>query len=60
VFDVGDLLSFEDCVHQSDPKRGFIFSYGGLIGELIIVFSAISDYIQSQPHISQIVKFNAE
>lgn len=47
VFDVGDVLSFEECSQHPETKLGFMFSYGGLIGEIIVVFSAISDYIQS-------------
>jgi hypothetical protein len=30
-------------------RRGLIFTFGGILGEIILVFNAIMDYLQTLP-----------
>ena len=30
-------------------RRGFISTFGGIVGEVLLVFTALLDYIKSQP-----------
>jgi len=50
VADVGDYQFATEIFHSSESsKRGLIFTFGGLIGEILITMTAILDYIRSNP-----------
>ena len=45
--DVGDLTHYYDLVANGEVnKRGIVFTFGGVLGEIILVFNAIMDYLQ--------------
>lgn len=50
VNDIADLVTWHEIVaNPENSKRLTIYTFGGLIGEIILVFTACQDYIQSQP-----------
>jgi len=53
ILDIGDPLAYIEATKQSDfPKRGAIHTFGGLIGELIITFTCLLDFVLSNPNFS--------
>lgn len=60
VVDIGDLTTFQDLnSHPEHARRGIIFTFGGIIGEILLVFTALLDYIKSSPTTPN-YKFSAE
>lgn len=50
MMDVGDLTHYNELVNNGEiNRRGIVFTFGGILGEIILVFSAIVDYLQTVP-----------
>jgi hypothetical protein len=61
VLDVGDLVTYLDlAATQENVKRGVLYSMGGLLGEIILCFTTIQDYINSIPTFMNTPCFNSE
>jgi UDP-3-O-acyl-N-acetylglucosamine deacetylase len=43
------LTPFELAAQPESLRRGLIFTFGGLIGEILITMTAILDFIHSNP-----------
>ena len=50
VCDVGDMATyFELCQSGENMRRGILYTFGGLIGEIILVYTTIQDFIWANP-----------
>jgi hypothetical protein len=49
ILDVGEPLTYLNLDPSELQRRGVIFTFGGLLGELIVTFTALLEYILSNP-----------
>ena len=50
ICDVADMITYQEMVETGEiSRRSVLHTFGGLIGEIILVFTSCQDFISSQP-----------
>jgi len=62
ILDVGDMFSYSElCIAGEHQRRGLMYTFGGLIGEIIMTYTTLQDYCLAQPSwLGNKLVFNAE
>jgi len=50
VLDMGDPISYLNEISASElDDKGAIFTFGGMLGEILLVFSSLTDFVRATP-----------
>lgn len=49
VMDIGDPVSYLSAVPQELNRRGAVFAFGGMLGEILLTLTCMMEYLLANP-----------
>lgn len=55
LMDIGDPIAYSSVLESELARRGSVFSFGGFIGEIILTFTLLHEFILSNPNCNDFI-----